>query len=588
MSKLSEITIEKGFYSDPGKRREWNEDDGCAHVFREHVEGGIRAFVAVSDGMGGKKRGEVASQEALAVFQEFCHSRQGLSPEGDLETFLDDLRTGLTDAIGEMNRRVLAQGMGATFTGVVIVGDTAIIGHVGDSRAYLIRDDLVDQKTVDHATPKGLLRSLGRNSETRPDVFDVEVRPGDGLLLCSDGLYRELTPERENEEILLAVHGADTVNDTCIGLVQLAKRRGGRDNITVAMLEFGKLSRDEARALRWKSLLDSAPPLDNDKSTKPAKAPTGGRPAAASSRRRPLILVVALALVLSALGIVGVVLSRKSPAPAPITVSAEPAEEALETPPTPPARPAPPQASLDVRPETADVEVSWPAIPEATHYRVRLITEGGQQLLDHRMEATAETLRVDLQATWADANEERLIAPGRYTVTIAAHKGSGLVPFAGGVGGYLRLPNGGRFSIAYEQDTRMQLVVQRDERAIRMNWRDRAETVRFWLVQSRSDADSDRDGWESALWVPGSRSSIPLDEHGLENVELRIRAIFASRRLSAWSAWSRPPDPPAERPVVREAQRPSTRRSVSGEQRTTPQPAPRPTERQRTPDDLSF
>ncbi|MDQ3777911.1 MAG: protein phosphatase 2C domain-containing protein, partial [Actinomycetota bacterium] len=180
-------------YTHPGRKRRHNED---AHVIQPPL-------FAVADGMGGANAGEVASGLAAAALRE--SDEPGASGEERVAALIQ-----------EANRRVFrrasedraASGMGTTMTVALVEGDRVVIGHVGDSRAYLIRDGQLDQLTDDHSLVAELVRSgkltpeeadvhpqrsvITRAVGTEPDVdvdtFAIEGAPGDLFLICSDGL----------------------------------------------------------------------------------------------------------------------------------------------------------------------------------------------------------------------------------------------------------------------------------------------------------------------------------------------------------------------------------------------------------------
>jgi PPM family protein phosphatase len=227
--------------SDAGRRRRRNED---AFVLRPPL-------FAIADGMGGAQAGEVASRLAAAVLNESDGVGAGEARVAEL--------------IQEANRRVFqrsnedasTQGMGTTMT-LALVDESAgtiAIGHVGDSRAYRLRDGELEQLTEDHSLVQELMRSgklspeeavahpqravITRAVGTEPDVdvdtFTVEGRPGDLYLLCSDGL----TDMIGEAEIMGAVQPRRGDLDAAArALVEAANRGGGEDNITVVLFEI--------------------------------------------------------------------------------------------------------------------------------------------------------------------------------------------------------------------------------------------------------------------------------------------------------------------------------------------------------------
>ena len=225
--------------SHPGRRRRHNED---AYVVQPPL-------FAVADGMGGAKAGEVASGLAAAAVQE--SGGDGTSGEARVAALIE-----------EANRRVFrrasedreASGMGTTMTVALVEDDQVAIGHVGDSRAYRIREGQLEQLTDDHSLVAELVRSgkltpeeaeshpqrsvitraLGTEADVDVDTFSVPATPGDLFLLCSDGL----TSMVDDQTILDAVENhRSNLHEAAKALVNAANRGGGEDNITVVFFE---------------------------------------------------------------------------------------------------------------------------------------------------------------------------------------------------------------------------------------------------------------------------------------------------------------------------------------------------------------
>ena len=210
---------------------------------------------AVADGMGGAQAGEVASRLAAAAFREY-HDADRLEPAERVEAIIQ-----------EANRRIYerartdaeASGMGTTVTAAILTNGRVAIGHVGDSRAYRVRNGELEQLTEDHSLVADLMRSgrltpeeadahpqrsvitraLGTDAEVDVDKVTVDVEPGDLFLLCSDGLTT-MVPE---EEILRIAQEAGTLDEIARGLVRAANSGGGEDNITVVLF---RVEGDEA------------------------------------------------------------------------------------------------------------------------------------------------------------------------------------------------------------------------------------------------------------------------------------------------------------------------------------------------------
>jgi PPM family protein phosphatase len=228
-----------GSITDPGRKRRHNED---AYVCEPPL-------FAIADGMGGAQAGEVASRLAAAALKE-----SGASTGGEQR---------IVDLIQEANRRVYdrsntdpnTSGMGTTMTVALVENGRVAFGHVGDSRAYLIRDGAMEQVTEDHSLVNELLKSgklspeeaeshpqrsvitraLGTDPDVDVDTFTIDAESGDVFLLCSDGL----TDMVDEQHILELVEQNRPNMDAALkALVRAANRGGGEDNITVVAFEI--------------------------------------------------------------------------------------------------------------------------------------------------------------------------------------------------------------------------------------------------------------------------------------------------------------------------------------------------------------
>ncbi len=252
---LWEQRIRYAALTDIGFRRQ-NNQDSCAVALcstKEEWEEGGHLFV-VADGMGGHAVGELASKIATDTVPHMFAKMHGRSPSEALKIAIE----GANEAINERGSQNLDfMRMGTTCSTLVLCSQGAVIGHVGDSRVYRIRNRQIDQLTSDHSLvwemiqarkvhPKDAERLCPRNIITRslgpePTVnVDIEgpipVLPGDIFLLCSDGLCGLL-----NDAEIGMIAGTIPPNEACRLLVNLANLRGGPDNITVIIVQTGEI-----------------------------------------------------------------------------------------------------------------------------------------------------------------------------------------------------------------------------------------------------------------------------------------------------------------------------------------------------------
>ncbi|SRR6266496_1176024 len=199
-----------------------------------------RWLYAVADGMGGHAAGEVASAAVIGSL----HACDAEVPPADL---LVTLGRGVAAANAEVARRAAEdparRGMGTTLTAMLWSGDQAALAHIGDSRAFLLRDSQLREITEDHTighlvSDAGFLapvlsRYLDGRPDRSPDLTLRELRPGDRYLLCSDGLSPEVSSEAIGDALLSAGDAPAVVSQ----LVALAEAAGAPDNVTVIVVD---------------------------------------------------------------------------------------------------------------------------------------------------------------------------------------------------------------------------------------------------------------------------------------------------------------------------------------------------------------
>jgi PPM family protein phosphatase len=233
-----------------------------------------RGIFVVADGMGGHAAGEVASEMAVRYVARELGSLRGLADD----QVADRMRTAIRAANGAIFQRTLTEhdkrGMGTTVTALVLYETRFLIGQVGDSRAYLYRDDKLIQLTKDHSyvqeqvdagylTPEQarshpysnvITRCVGANSDVMPDIYLGTVKPDDLFLLASDGLTGML----EDPELAAFFAGNRMPQERVDSLITEANRHGGLDNITAVIVRIDSVD---------------APVTDAAQTTQP-----GGRP----------------------------------------------------------------------------------------------------------------------------------------------------------------------------------------------------------------------------------------------------------------------------------------------------------------------
>lgn len=233
--------------TDIGRVRQANEDFFGTWEFDR---GGRLLVGAVADGLGGYAAGEVASSLACRAVETSIASAPADEPLEDV------VAAAIRRANDEVYRAARSQpeleGMATTLTCAAVTAGRVVVGHVGDSRAYLIRDGAAEPLTTDHSLVGELVRNgdltdeeamahpqrhiltnaLGTHPDVRVDVRVAPVKPGDVILLCSDGLT-SLVAAREIPAVLGAAPDFLAAADR---LIALANERGGHDNITVLIM----------------------------------------------------------------------------------------------------------------------------------------------------------------------------------------------------------------------------------------------------------------------------------------------------------------------------------------------------------------
>lgn len=233
--------------TDIGKNRVMNQD----YIYCSKTPvGTLPNLYIVADGMGGHKAGDLASSYAVEVFLNAVKVLKTGSPI-----------TVIGDAIQEVNREVYAksksspdyEGMGTTFVVAVISGKVLYVANVGDSRLYVIGDTIrqitrdhslveemislgeIDKKDAKNHEKKNIItRAIGVSDKIMADFFEVELSEKEAVLLCSDGLTNMI---EETEIFHIVNRKKETTKEKVLHLIELANKNGGRDNISVILIE---------------------------------------------------------------------------------------------------------------------------------------------------------------------------------------------------------------------------------------------------------------------------------------------------------------------------------------------------------------
>ncbi|MGX6978450.1 Stp1/IreP family PP2C-type Ser/Thr phosphatase [Vagococcus elongatus] len=245
------------FQTDVGKRRTTNQDSVGIFYNQEQIR-----LAIVADGMGGHQAGDIASQLTVSDLGNIWRETSMTDQEEVIRWLLENIQR-LNEKIfeeGQVNPR--QTGMGTTIVAAVLLGTTVVLANVGDSRSYLIRQETIKQVTEDHSLVNELVktgeiteemalthprknvlvRSLGIPGTVEIDVTSFELLEGDRLLLCTDGLSNMVS----DDTILAIVSQADDIKQAVDTLIKQANEAGGRDNITVLLVDYERKAGEQA------------------------------------------------------------------------------------------------------------------------------------------------------------------------------------------------------------------------------------------------------------------------------------------------------------------------------------------------------
>lgn len=232
--------------TDIGERRKINQD----YVFcSETAVGKLPNLFIVADGMGGHNAGDYASRFCVEFFTQRIRDSELTSPVSMIEAALKDTNEALRSKAEE---QIDFEGMGTTFVAATIFENEMYVANVGDSRLYVIGNEM-KQITEDHSLVEAMVktgeldrsearshpnkniitRAIGGNETLEPDFFEVSLRDGDIVLMCSDGLTNML----EDETIEQIIRENDNLETAALALVRYANQNGGKDNIAIIIIK---------------------------------------------------------------------------------------------------------------------------------------------------------------------------------------------------------------------------------------------------------------------------------------------------------------------------------------------------------------
>jgi protein phosphatase len=314
--------------TDLGRARDHNEDSflvadltrkapSLQPQVRQHDLGERGSLFVVADGMGGAAAGELASEMATeAIYQHLVrtwNAEEEITPQRFAYRLKEAIEVANASIHAHAKAHPAVRGMGTTTTAAGVLGDHLYLTQVGDSRAYLIRHGVAHQITKDQSLMQRLveagelteeeaaqserrniiLQALGPDPKVKVDLTHQEIRRGDILVLCSDGLSGQV---KKDEIARVVSQAGGDLAAACDRLITLANERGGPDNITVLIARFDG---DGLRASGQQEEVGHQvyPLIDTETSTEPVPVYTGSRPPLpAKETRGRLVLLAALAV----------------------------------------------------------------------------------------------------------------------------------------------------------------------------------------------------------------------------------------------------------------------------------------------------
>ena len=267
--KKDSINFTVGSLTHKGMKREGNEDSFCVLIENDSPDYSSGLMI-VADGMGGHEAGEVASSMAVDGVVEFFGDFI-LKENDSFKKKIKDATSFLVRSIEKVNFEIYkasknpeTEGMGTTLTTLLLIENVAVIGHVGDSRIYLLRDNEFNQITIDHTWVEGevnegrltaeeaishpmrniLSRAIGNNQKVKVYTNTFSLKEKDIILFCSDGLNAML-----DDLTIKDIISTHKPQKACSLLVDKANSNGGLDNITVGVINIDSLNYDSSNSI---------------------------------------------------------------------------------------------------------------------------------------------------------------------------------------------------------------------------------------------------------------------------------------------------------------------------------------------------
>lgn len=214
---------------------------------------GPENLAIVADGMGGYRGGEVASALSIETVRNYIAANHDNSIQAKTKTIIDAIKAANSAVYDYAATNEFLYGMGTTMVLLYVLENTALIANIGDSRGYLVRGNRIRQITTDHSLVQELVeqgrispaearnhphkniitRAIGSGDQSRAEIYEVTLRPGDVILFCTDGLSDCVY----DDDLLHAIVSNDSIQDAATELVAKALADGGRDDITVVIAQ---------------------------------------------------------------------------------------------------------------------------------------------------------------------------------------------------------------------------------------------------------------------------------------------------------------------------------------------------------------